>query len=93
MRDLHPRFRFHTGDWLVRHLVIKHCQSRSRFFAKVGDDPDLKIYEQYMIKQKQQKQKEAQQAIKRRHERHIEPRKRAVLRGPKVSGYSLFSIC
>jgi len=89
MKDLHPRLQFHTGDWLTCHLVIKHCQSKSRYFAKAGDDPDLKIYKQYMINQKCQKQMEAQQAFTKCH---VTPHKHLVLPRPKVSRCSLFSI-
>lgn len=89
MKNLHPRFRFHTGDWLTRHLVVKHCQAKSRRFAKIGDDPDLKVYEDYMNNQKRQKQKDAQQAL-RKH--RVAPRKRLLFPGPKVSDSSPFSI-
>ena len=44
MKELHLRFRFHTGDWVTWHLVIMHCYSMSRLFAKDGPDPDLEIY-------------------------------------------------
>jgi len=76
MKDLHPRFQFHTSDWLTCHLLVKHCQSKSQYFAKAGDDPDLKFHEQYMIKQKHQKRMEAQQAFKKCH---VAPCKRMVL--------------
>ena len=76
MKDLHPCFWFHTSDWLTHHLLVKHCQSKSRYFAKAGDDPDLKFYEQYMIKQKHQKRMEAQQAFKKHH---VAPCKHMVL--------------
>ena len=54
MKELHPRFRFHTRDWLTRHLLIQHCQAMARWFAKIGDDPDLKVYENYMNNQKRE---------------------------------------
>jgi hypothetical protein len=82
MKDLHPRFRFHTHDWLTRHLLIKHCQAILRSFVRLGDDPDLATYEEYMNKQKRKKQKEAQQTLKKRR---IEPPGHLVLPGPKVS--------
>ena len=83
MKELHPRFRFHTGDWLTRHLVVKHCQAKSRRFTKMGDDPDIKMYEDYMTSQKREKQKKAQKHL-------VQPRKRLMLPGPKVSAVLRF---
>jgi len=85
MKELHPHFRFHTGDWLTYHLIVTHCQAMNRTFAKLGDDPDLDIYQAYMKRQKHSKQKDVQQTLKRCR---IEPTKRLVLPGQKVRPYS-----
>jgi len=69
--------------------VVKHCQSKSQYFAKASDGPDLKIYKQYMINQKRQKQMEAQQAFMKHH---VAPCKHLVLPWPKVSHCSPFPI-
>jgi hypothetical protein len=82
MRELHPRFRYHTGDWLTRHMVIMHCQVMSRSFADLGADPDLEIYKHYMEKQENKLQKVADQALKKCR---IGPPGQLVLPGPKVS--------
>jgi len=82
MKALHPRFRFHTGDWLTRHLVVTHCQAISRSFARLGEDPDLKILENYRNRQKRNKQKESQKALKNRRNK---PYRRLLLPKPKVS--------
>ena len=58
MKDLHPRFRWHTDDWLTRHLVLMHCQAKSRSFTRLGDDPDLKTYDNYMTNQRRKNLKE-----------------------------------
>ena len=81
MKALHPRFRFHNRDWLTRHLVVKHCQARNRWFAKAGPDPDLKIYDDYMNNQRRERQNKAQQVLKKRL---VKPPKQLVLPGPKV---------
>jgi len=53
MKALHPRFKFHTGDWLTRHFLINHCQVMSKSFATLGDDPEIKIYQDYRNRLKQ----------------------------------------
>ena len=63
MKELHPCFQFHTGDWLICHLVVKHCQAKSQQFTKMGDDLDIKMYEDYMTSQKQEMQKKAQKHL------------------------------
>lgn len=79
MQELHPRFRWHTGDWLTRHLVLTHCQVMSRSFAKLGVDPDLAVYQNYLKKQKHDRV--TQEALKKRR---IEPPRQLVLPGPMV---------
>ena len=87
MKEHHPHFQFHTHDWLICHLLVKHCQARAQWFAKVGNDPYLKIYKNYMNNQKQERQKKAQQTLKKHY---VEPPKHLALPGPKVSICSLF---
>jgi len=82
MKELHPWFRYHTGDWLTRHMVIMHCQVMSRSFTELGANPDLEIYKNYMKKQEEKLQKVANQALKKRR---INPSRQLVLPGPKVS--------
>lgn len=53
MKELHPRFNFHTGNWLTRHFVMNHCQVKSKSFANLGVDPDVKIYQNYKNRLKQ----------------------------------------
>ena len=81
MKELHLRFLFHMRDWLTRHLVVMHCQAMSRSFARLGDDPDLEIYNRYMLKQRLFKQKDAQHALKKRR---VEPPKQLTLPRQKV---------
>jgi len=82
MKELHPRFRFHTGDWITCHFAITHCRAMSRSFARLSPDPDIKIYERYMDKQRRNQQKEAQRALKKRR---VAPPKMLGLPGPPVS--------
>ena len=81
---------------LVPHLRLAHLASACQPLP--GDVPVVhqgqwwpwpQIYEKYMNNQKQEKQKKAQQALKKCH---VEPRKWLVLPGPKVSVCSPFSI-
>ena len=86
MQELHPHFQFHTGDWLTRHLVLMHCQVMSKTFAQLGDNPDVKIYEKYMKKQRQNREKESQKALKKRR---IEPPRHLVLQRGVQSMFAL----
>jgi len=81
MKELHPRFRFHTADWLIRHFLITHCQVMSRSFARAVD-PDVVTYKNYMKKKSQDKINEAHQGVRRRR---IDTDRRLVLPGPKVN--------
>ena len=87
MKDLHPRFRWHTDNWLTHHFVLNHCRVKSRAFGKLADDPDpdVEIYEDYLMMKKQNKMKEGHQAAKKR--RFDSPRRSQ----PKVSVSALRS--
>ena len=65
MKELHPWFRFHMGDWVTCHFAVTHCQVMSRSFTRLGDDPDIKIYEWFMNQQRRNQQNETQKALKR----------------------------
>ena len=72
MKELHPRFRFHTGDWLTHHLVVTHCQAMSRSFHELGEDPDIMVYKRILNREEQ---RESRRTLKPR----IEPPKQPVL--------------
>jgi hypothetical protein len=62
MKDLHPHFHFHTGDWLTRHFLITHCQVMSKSLKGLYNDPERALYQRYMDKENQDKMEEANQA-------------------------------
>jgi len=73
MKEMHPRFRFHTADWLTHHLVVMHCQAMSRAFRELGQDPDVAVYEAILKKRKQNRQSQ------------IKPRKQLDLPAARLS--------
>lgn len=48
MQEHHPRFRYHEANWLIRHIAISHLISMNRKFRRMGVDPDVKVYQQYL---------------------------------------------
>src|SRR5258706_3586467 len=86
MKELHPRFRFHTRDWLTQHLLIMHCQVMSQSFARLPKDPNLVIYNNRMNKERWDKMNKADQGITKRR---IDTHRQLALPGPKVN--ALFS--
>ncbi len=50
MQEHHPRFLYHDANWLIRHMAISHLSSLNRKFRKLGVDPDISVYQQYLEK-------------------------------------------
>ena len=47
MQAAHPRFHFHEGNWLIRHLAISHLTNMNRKFRKMEPDPEIKLYRRW----------------------------------------------
>ena len=82
MKELHPQFRYHTSEWLTWHFLIGHCHVMSSSFTKLGNDPDLVAYQNYMSKESQDWTNKVDQAIKRHR---IGTDRLSVLPGLKVN--------
>jgi len=63
MKELHPHFRFHTGDWLTHHFLVMHCQAMSWSFHDLGDDPDVTVYKRILKKLEQKQQTGFQRSV------------------------------
>lgn len=50
MQAAHPRFHFHEGNWLIRHLAISHLTNMNRKFRKMVPDPEIRLYRRYMAR-------------------------------------------
>ena len=48
MQELHPRFLFHEGNWLIKHLTISHLTNMNRKFCRMEPDPDRAVYQAYL---------------------------------------------
>ena len=66
MKELHPRFRFHINDWLTYHFLLGHCATMSRTFTKLGVDPDVQIYQDFLEEEDERRQRDARYTLKRR---------------------------
>lgn len=81
MQEHHPRFLYHEANWLIRHIAISHLVSMNRKFRKLGVDPDVRVYQQYLERE----------ALKTTAQRRTEMRG-SMSRG-KYKVYQLFSFC
>ena len=50
MQAAHPRFHFHEGNWLIRHLAISHLTNMNRKFRKMEPDPNIILYCRYLAR-------------------------------------------
>ena len=47
MQDHHPRFLYHEGDWVIRHIAISHLPNMNRKFKKESEDSDIEVHREY----------------------------------------------